>query len=188
MALAIALIAGTEYDVGPDVPFEVLLWTVGFALLGIVLWVAGHTAYADRAAGDLRASWTANVDPAGYRRRRATAAVAGLGTLLAFVGTVLYGVPAFVLSGGVAFTVTAWVGAGRSREYEACERGLRYAETGAVGRRFAPWNRFDGRRETDEAVVLERRWWVDERMAADEVPPAAREAMRRGIDRSAGRS
>ena len=58
--------------------------------------------------------------------------------------------------------------------YEACEQGLRYQESGTITTRFLPWDRFDGLHETEDAVVLERRRWFDERMAGDEVPANAR--------------
>ncbi|ELY58864.1 hypothetical protein C491_08003 [Natronococcus amylolyticus DSM 10524] len=101
----------------------------------------------------------------------------GVGSIGAFVGT-LYGLPSSLLTAGVVAVVILQISVRRSRVYEACEQGLRYQESGTITTRFLPWDRFDGLHETEDAVVLERRRWFDERMAGDEVPAGARDCPR----------
>lgn len=163
-----------------DASLPLLIGLCGLAILGLALRVLGTGVYADRVAGELRAYWTADPDPGRRRRVRRWSLLLGLGTVAAFVGT-LYGAPSFLVSGTLAALISMQIDANRPREYEACEHGLKYADIGSVGTQYLPWERVDGLRETDEAVVLERRWWIDERIAADEVPPDAREAIRAAV-------
>ncbi|WP_440766665.1 hypothetical protein [Natronorubrum sp. DTA7] len=166
-----------------DVSLSVLFPLIGLMGVGLALWILGNRVYAERAAGDVRARWVANRDP--RRRRWMHVGTVGLavGSVGAFAAT-HHGVPSFFLSGAVAGIVILQISVRRHRTYEACEHGLRYIESGTVATSFCPWERFDGYRETDGAVVLERRWRLDERMAADEVPADARDAMRTAVDRS----
>lgn len=169
-----------------DASLPLLIGLCGLAILGLALRVLGTGVYADRAAGELRAYWTAEPDPGRRRQVRRWSLLLGLGTVAAFIGT-LYGAPSFLMSGTLAVLISMQIDVNRPREYEACERGLKYADIGSVGTQYLPWERVDGLRETDEAVVLERRWRLDERMAADEVPSKAREALRAAIDSPRGR-
>lgn len=157
-----------------------LIGLCGLAIPGLALRVLGTGVYADRAAGELRAYWIAEPDPGRRRQVRRWSLLLGLGTVAAFVGT-LYGAPSFLMSGTLAALISMQIGVNRPREYEACERGLKYADIGSVGTQHLRWERVDGLRETDEAVVLERRWRLDERMAADGVSPDAREALRAAV-------
>ncbi|NUC73882.1 hypothetical protein HTZ84_16505 [Haloterrigena sp. SYSU A558-1] len=186
MAAAAVLVLEDEFVTGVDVSLSVLFSLLGFIVVGFAIWLLGTRAYADRAAGELRAYWIAEPDPGRRRQIRRWSLLLGLGTVAAFVG-VLYGAPSFLLSGLLAALITMLINGRRSREYEACENGLKYADIGTVSVQYLPWERFDGLRETDEAIVLERRWWPDERMAADEVPPDARETMRAAVDSSTNR-
>ncbi|WP_126663890.1 hypothetical protein [Haloterrigena salifodinae] len=175
----LVLVFGTEFGVF-DGSLSLLRCLCGLAVLGLVIWLLGNGAYADRAAGELRAYWIANPDPGRRRQYRRWGLLLGLGTAAAFVGT-LYGAPSFLLSGLLAVFITMQIDARRPREYEACENGLKYADINTLGTQYLPWERFNELRETDEAIVLERRWRLDVRMAADEVPPDAREAMRAAV-------
>ncbi len=71
---------------------------------------------------------------------------------------------------------------GRRRTYEACDYGLRYRNSDVDPPTFVPWARFDSYRETDDAIILERRWWFDVRLAAEEVPDDARNVLEDAID------
>ncbi|WP_436346479.1 hypothetical protein [Natronorubrum sp. FCH18a] len=186
MVPGIGLILVDEIGAGVDVSLTVLFPLAGLMAAGLAFWILGNRVYADRAAGDVRARWVANRDS--RRRRWMHVGTVGLaiGSVGAFAAT-FHGVPSFFLSGAVAGIVILQISVRRHRTYEACEHGLRYAESGTVATSFLPWDRFDGYRETDGAVVLERRWRFDERMAADEVPADAREAMRTAVDRSTAR-
>lgn len=182
LAILAGLVLAIEYGLLAYHPEMTLafIWMTGLLLVGFGLWIAGHTAYGACAAGDVRASWTANPDQSRYRMQIALAA---LGALVSVVA-VLSLLPSSILGGSLAFAISAWITAGRTGEYEACENGLRYSEQGAAGTRFVPWTRITAVRETDHAVVLERRWRPDERMAADDVPATAREAIRTALARS----
>ncbi|ELZ22866.1 hypothetical protein C477_03589 [Haloterrigena salina JCM 13891] len=181
----LVLVFGTEFGAF-DASLSLLLCLCGLAVLGLVIWLLGNGAYAARAAGELRAYWIAKPDPGRRRQHRRWGLLLGLGTVAAFIGT-LYGAPSFLLSGLLAAFITMQINARRPREYEACENGLKYADIGTVSTQYLPWERFDGLRETEEAIVLERRWRLDERMAAAEVPPDAREAMRAAVDPATNR-
>ncbi|WP_394740961.1 hypothetical protein [Natronococcus roseus] len=161
-------------DVGrADIALSTQFSLLGLVALGLVVWILGTRVYAEGAAGDSRACWVATCDRRRRRRLHAATLLFGVGSVGAFVGT-LYGLPSSFLTAGVVAVVILQIHVRRSRVYEACERGLRYQESGTVTTRFLPWDRFDGLRETEDAVVLERQWWLDERMAGDEVPASAR--------------
>lgn len=161
-------------DVGiTDVPLAARLSLLGLAVLGLVVWILGTRSYAENAAGDSRACWVATRDRRRRRRMHTATLLFGVGSVGAFVGT-LSGLPSIFLTAGVVAVVILQISVRRSRVYEACEQGLRYQESGTVTARFLPWDRFDGFRETEDAVVLERRRWLDERMAGDDVPARAR--------------
>ncbi|WP_440772177.1 hypothetical protein [Natronorubrum sp. DTA28] len=181
MVPGIGLILVDETVGTVDVSLSVLFPLIGLMAVGLALWILGNRVYADRAAGDVRARWTANRDPQRRRWMHVGTVALALGGVGAFAA-MLYGLPSFFLSGAVAGIVILQISVRRHRTYEACEHGLRYIESGTVATSFRPWDRFDGYRETDGAVVLERRWRLDERMAADEVPADAREAMRTAVD------
>ncbi|WP_247003227.1 hypothetical protein [Halosolutus gelatinilyticus] len=181
LASCLVLVVGLEYGLVSEAYRTPLPWSFALALVGIGVWQTGTTAYAERAAGDRRASWTASADATRRRRKTVVVTLGAVGCVGAFFVVVWYGAPSFFLSGIVAFTVATWITGDRQRTYDACEHGLRFTETGAVGYQFTPWDRFDGRRETDDAIVLERRWWIDERMTKADVPPAAREALAASI-------
>lgn len=178
---AVVLTVGLEYE-GTAVSLPAVLWVLGLAIVGMVIWAAGTTSYAEQAAGKRLVSWTATADAVSRRRTIGIAALGVLGSVGAFAAMVLYRLPSFFLTFFVVVTVTQWIRNGRERTYDACEHGLRYGESGAVGSQFIPWTRFDGVTVTDGAVVLERRRWVDVRMAADAVPAGAREALAESID------
>lgn len=182
----VVLVLEDELVNGVSVSLPVLLSGIGFMVLGFAIWILGNRAYADQAAGKLRAYWVAKPDPGRRRRLHRWSLLFGLGTVAAFVD-VLYGAPSLLLSGGLAALITMLINVRRPREYEVCENGLKYADIGTVTTQYVPWERFDGLRETGGAVVLERRWWPDERMAADEVPPDAREALRAAVGPSTDR-
>ncbi|MDG5758505.1 hypothetical protein QA600_04035 [Natronococcus sp. A-GB1] len=161
-------------DVGrADIALSTQLSLLGLVALGLVVWILGTRVYAEGAAGDSRARWVATRDRRRRRLMHAATLLFGVGSIGAFVG-MLYGLPSSLLTAGVVAIAILQISVRRSRVYEACERGLRYQESGTVTTRFLPWDRFDGLRETEDAVVLERRRWFDERMAGDEVPRSAR--------------
>ncbi|WP_293028190.1 hypothetical protein [Natronococcus sp.] len=173
-------------DVGfAGVPPATRLSLLGLAVLGLVVWILGTWVYAERAAGDSRACWVATRDRRRRRRMHAATLLFGVGSVGAFVGT-LYGLPSIFLTAGVVATVILQVGVRRFRVYETCERGLWYQESGAVTTRFLPWDRFDGFRETEDAVVLERCRWLDERMAGDDMPASARAELVAAIGDASG--
>ncbi|WP_049929003.1 hypothetical protein [Halopiger goleimassiliensis] len=175
LPLLVATVA-LESESAPAVPLSWVLWLLGLVIAGFGLWTAGMSAYAARVAGERRAAWTAAPDPVARRRRRVGAVVAGLGAVGAVVG-MFVGLPAVFLTLCVVATALLWVSSGRSRSYEACDGGLRATDSGAAASQFEPWTRFAAVRETDGAVVLERRWWLDERMAAADVPDEALETL-----------
>ncbi|SDK36475.1 hypothetical protein SAMN04515672_2886 [Natronorubrum texcoconense] len=186
MVPGIGLILVDETVGAVDVSLSVLFPLVGLMAVGLALWILGNRVYADRAAGDVRARWVANRDPRRRRWMHAGTVALVVGSVGAFAA-VLYGLPSFFLSGAVAGIVILQISVRRHRTYEACEHGLRYIESGTVATSFRPWDRFDGYHETDGAVVLERRWRLDERMAGDEVPAAARDALEAAIGGSSRR-
>ena len=171
-----------------DTSFSTLLALVALSLLGVPIWLFGTRTYVDRTAGELRAYWTAEPDPSRRRQIHWWSLGVGLGVIAALVGT-FYAAPSHFLNVGVigvVVFVNLQLTVRRPREYEAFERGLKYTEVGTVDTRYHLWDRFEGLHETDKAVVLERRWWLDKRMRADQVPPEAYEAIRAGIDDSNG--
>ena len=178
---ALVLAVGLESE-GVGVSLAPMAWLLGLAISGMILYGAGTTKYATRAAGKQLVSWTAIDDSATRRRKTVGAALGGLGSIVALAAMVLYQFPSFFLTLAIVVAITAWVGRNRSRTYEACEYGLRYSESGAAGAQFLPWTQFDSYLETDDAIVLERRWWFDIRMDTEGVPQAARESLVASID------
>ncbi|WP_152421141.1 hypothetical protein [Natronolimnohabitans innermongolicus] len=178
---ALGLILADEYGHSGAVPLSVLAWLVAFVIVGSAFWAAVTNAYAAHAAGEVRTTWTANAGSVARRRRIGLTVLYGSGCVVAFVASALYGVPTVVPTAFAGATVSSWIAIDRTRVYEACEGGLRYTDAGASVTQFVPWSRFGEIRETDDAVVLERRWWLDERMADGDVPPNAREALREGL-------
>ncbi|AGB39601.1 hypothetical protein [Natronococcus occultus] len=173
-------------DVGvADISLATRFSLLGLVALGLVVWVLGTRVYAAHAAGELRVRWVATPDRRRRRRLHAATLLFGVGSVGAFAGT-LYGLPSSFLTAGVVAIVVLQISVRRDRVYEACEHGLRYQESGAVTTRFLPWDRFDGVRETEDAVVLERRRWLDERMAGDEVPADARAALATAVGDAGG--
>lgn len=173
-------------DVGiADVPLATRFSLLVLVALGLIVWVLGTRVYAEYAAGDSRVCWVATRDRRRRRRMHAATLLFGVGSVGALVGT-LYGLPSSFLTAGVVAIVTLQISVRRYRVYEACEHGLRYRESGTVTIRFLPWDRFDGIRETEDAVVLDRRRWLDERMAGDEVPADARAALAAAVGDAIG--
>ncbi|OVE83995.1 hypothetical protein B2G88_13185 [Natronolimnobius baerhuensis] len=178
---ALVLAVGLEYE-AVAVPLTPVLWLVGLALSGMVVLEAGTTRYADRAAGEQLISWTATADPATQRRKTVSIVLGAAGFVGTFVAMLLFQIPSFLLTVSVVIVVVLAVRRGRPQTYEACEHGLRYRDVGTAGAQFCPWTRFDDYRETDDAIVLERRFGVDVRMDADAVPAEAREMLAASID------
>lgn len=178
IGLAIALQTGVVGDVWRTG----LYVSVALTLLGIGIQVTGTSAYARQAAGDRSISWECRTDATRRRRKRLATWIVAIVAVLGLVATVAFGLPSLVsvMAAGVAGGL--WGSLGQRLTFDVCEHGLQRRQPGVGGIQFTPWEQFDSYRETDGAVVLERRWWVDHRLAADEVPGAARDALEAAID------
>lgn len=176
------LVYSLEVEWLPSTSLTRLGWVVALFVVGVIIWTYGNSRYAELVAGDRVASWTATLDPACRRRRTRLVVLGALGSVGYFIAGLAYGLPSVLLGLLVSSTIGQWIRLDRSRTYDVHERGLQYSQSGAGDSQFLPWTRFARVIETADAIVLERRWWFDIRMDADDVPPSARETLRTSID------
>lgn len=178
----VVLTLGLEYE-WPVASLPVAGWLLALTLAGMVMWAAGATQYAEQAAGEELVSWTARADPTVRRRRTAGMGLSATACIVAILSSPWYSFSYFASAGTAAYAAGLWRTRKQERTYQACEHGLRYGEAGSTGRQFVPWTRFVGLLETDDAIVLERRWRFDIRLDDDDdVPQTARESLAASID------
>ena len=133
----------------------------GWALLptaafGAVAAVAAGNAHSRAERDDPRLEWVAAPPPTVRRRRRLALAGAGLAVVvLALGGSLVDGAFGPLAGVGVAL-VAAGIRAGRYRRFTAHESGLGTRAGAGYARTLVPWERFDGYRLTDDAVLVER--------------------------------
>ena len=126
------------------------------ALFGALAAVASGNAHSRAERDDPRLEWVAAPPPSVRRHWRLALAGAGLALVVVALAGSLVESALGPLSGVGVALVVAGARAGRYRRFTAHESGLGTRAGAGYARTLVPWDRFDGYRLTDDAVLLQR--------------------------------
>lgn len=152
------VVLGVALDIGGVAPGAAAAgWALlPAALFGALAAVAAGNAHSRAERDDPRLEWVAAPPPSVRRRWRLALAGAGLAlAVVALAGSLVESSLGPLTGVGVALVV-AGARAGRYRRFTAHESGLGARAGAGYARTLVPWDRFDGYRLTDDAVLLRR--------------------------------